>query len=642
MGVSSPTQDFWLCPHVPFKLNFQIAFLHTDEGITGVSSRVLWIGSETEAQQIGGASRDYGVVVARSVWDAVERVGETLMSAAVLRLPCEDCAPEEALYELLRADPGLPVIVHDPSGTVDDAIRLTRTGAYYVLLGELDLDRLESVIASALDRNSLRRLSAAVDQESEPWRRLLVGESRTMQQICDAIRLVAARRCTILISGETGTGKEVVARAIHMAGNRSHLPMVAVNCSALPANLIEAELFGHTRGAFTGAHTSRIGRFEQANHGTLFLDEIGDLPLGVQAKLLRVLQEQEFQRVGSSDTVRVDVRIIAASNMDLEQAVREHRFREDLFYRLNVVPINLPALRDRREDISLLLQHFVSKTCRAEGLPEKQISPETSDRLAALDWPGNVRQLEHAVEMAVAFTGDRRILYPSDFPVAASGRERPEPKRPWITVPEEGLDFDEVVSAFEKSLLDQALTHSGGNKARAADLLRIKRTTLLARIKTLEERFCMRSETAHSASQLARLQTASGTVLLVEHEAAVRRFMVSALTEQGYRVLEAATSSAALELYQCWRSNIDLMVADAGLPGMSGTDLARRIRRQSPFLPVLLIAGTADEADECYGAADVCSGFLTRPFAPQVLLARVADQLTASPRGNRNAEAVCA
>ena len=608
-----------------------------------MASRVLWIGDEAEALRAGSALREYGIVTAGSIWDAVERAGESSITAAVLHLPCADCAPEEALYELLRSDPGLPLIVHDQSGTVDDAIRLTRMGAFYVLLGDLDLDRLEAVIASALDRGRSRQVKAQGAEEAEPWRRLLVGESRTMQQICDAIRLVAARRCTILISGETGTGKEVVARAIHMAGNRSHLPMVAVNCSALPANLIEAELFGHTRGAFTGAHTSRVGRFEQANHGTLFLDEIGDLPLGVQAKLLRVLQEQEFQRVGSSETVRVDVRIIAASNMDLEQAVREHRFREDLFYRLNVVPIRLPALRDRREDIPLLLRHFVSKTCRAESLAEKQVSPETMDRLSAIDWPGNVRQLEHAVEMAVAFSGDRRILYPSDFPVAASGRERPEPKRPWITVPEEGLDFDEVVSDFEKSLLDQALTHSGGNKARAADLLHIKRTTLLARMKTLEERDCMRSRTAHSANQLARLQTATGTVLLVEHEAAVRRFMAVTLSEQGYRVLEAATSSAAFELYQCWRNGIDLMIADAGLPGMSGTELARRIRRQSPFLSVLMIAGTADDADECYSATDVCSGFLTRPFAPQALLARVADQLSA-PRANTAAaeRAVCA
>ncbi|MGD0616023.1 MAG: sigma 54-interacting transcriptional regulator [Bryobacteraceae bacterium] len=608
-----------------------------------MASRVLWIGDEAEALRAGSALREYGIVAAGSIWDAVERAGESSMTAAVLQLPCADCVPEEALYELLRSDPGLPLIVHDPSGTVDDAIRLTRMGAFYVLLGDLDLDRLEAVIASALDRGRSRQVKTQGAEEAEPWRRLLVGESRTMQQICDAIRLVAARRCTILISGETGTGKEVVARAIHMAGNRSHLPMVAVNCSALPANLIEAELFGHTRGAFTGAHTSRVGRFEQANHGTLFLDEIGDLPLGVQSKLLRVLQEQEFQRVGSSETVRVDVRIIAASNMDLEQAVREHRFREDLFYRLNVVPVRLPALRDRREDIPLLLQHFVGKTCRAESLAEKQISPETMDRLSAIDWPGNVRQLEHAVEMAVAFSGDRRILYPSDFPVAASGRERPEPKRPWITVPEEGLDFDEVVSDFEKSLLDQALTHSGGNKARAADLLHIKRTTLLARMKTLEERDCMRSRTAHSANQLARLHTATGTVLLVEHEAAVRRFMAVTLTEQGYRVLEAATSSAAFELYQCWRNGIDLMIADAGLPGMSGTELARRIRRQSPFLSVLMIAGTADDADECYSATDVCSGFLTRPFAPQALLARVADQLSATRSNTAAAErAVCA
>lgn len=311
-----------------------------------------------------------------------------------------------------------------------------------------------------------------------------------MLQICEIIQLVAAKRCTILISGETGTGKEVIAKAIHAASNRASQSLVSVNCTALPATLIESELFGHAKGAFTGAIFSRLGRFEQANRGSLFLDEIGDLPLEAQAKILRVLQEQEFQRVGSSETVRVDVRVIAASNVDLEQAVRERRFREDLYYRLNVVPIHLPPLRDRRDDIPLLLQHFLDKIRAAENAEPKQISPEAIEWLQQLPWPGNIRQLEHAVQMAFALSGDRRVLGPNDFLVRRpSSSERPAQSpmspTPLVQLPQEGLDFDEVVGSFELSLLNQALAASSGNKARAADLLKIKRTTLLAKMKSL-------------------------------------------------------------------------------------------------------------------------------------------------------------
>jgi transcriptional regulator with GAF, ATPase, and Fis domain len=312
-----------------------------------------------------------------------------------------------------------------------------------------------------------------------------------MLQVCEIIQLVAAKRCTILISGETGTGKEVIAKAIHAASNRASLPLVCVNCTALPATLIESELFGHTKGAFTGALNSRLGRFEQAHRGTLFLDEIGDLPLEAQSKILRVLQEQEFQRVGSSETVRVDVRVIAASNVDLEQAVRERRFREDLYYRLNVVPIHLLPLRDRREDIPLLLQFFLDKIRAAENAAPKQISAEAVECLQQLPWPGNVRQLEHAVQMAFALSGDRRVLCPNDFiirrPTAFSPSAAVETAAaaPLVRLPKGGLNFDEVVGSFELSLLNQALIVSGGNKARAADLLQIKRTTLLAKMKSL-------------------------------------------------------------------------------------------------------------------------------------------------------------
>ena len=320
------------------------------------------------------------------------------------------------------------------------------------------------------------------------WRRFLIGESRPILEICDIIHLIAAKRCTVLISGETGTGKEVIARAIHAASNRYAFPLVPVNCTALPSNLIESELFGHAKGAFTGAQFSRIGRFEQAHRGTVFLDEIGDLPLEAQSKLLRVLQEREFERVGGSETIRVDVRVIAASNVDLEAASRERKFREDLYYRLNVVPIHMPPLRERRSDIPLLLAYFLEKISDAEQLPLKRTSNDAVEYLQSLAWPGNVRQLEHAVQMAVALSGNREILHAADFRLPQkNARNALQPAVPLMTVPPDGLDFDEVVGEFERSLLNQALSLTGGNKSQAADLLRIKRTTLLAKLKTFEE-----------------------------------------------------------------------------------------------------------------------------------------------------------
>jgi transcriptional regulator with GAF, ATPase, and Fis domain len=312
-----------------------------------------------------------------------------------------------------------------------------------------------------------------------------------MVQVCEVIELIARKRCTVLISGETGTGKEVIAKAIHAASARAAQPLVAVNCTALPDTLIEAELFGHAKGAFTGAHAARVGRFEQANRGTLFLDEIGDIPLTFQAKLLRVLQEQELQRVGSSETVKLDVRVIAASNVDLEAAVAERRFRNDLYYRLNVVPIQLPPLRERREDIPLLVEFLLRKIHAADGGASKTISDDALDFLMHLDWPGNIRQLEHALQMAVALSGEREILQLRDFAgtrslrTQAADSTQPIPLR---QLPEDGLDLESEVTRFELSLLNQALAASGGNKARAANLLRIKRTTLLAKMKSLGER----------------------------------------------------------------------------------------------------------------------------------------------------------
>jgi transcriptional regulator with GAF, ATPase, and Fis domain len=323
------------------------------------------------------------------------------------------------------------------------------------------------------------------------WEKLLVGQSPEIRRVTEVLRRVAERRATVLITGETGTGKEVAARALHMAGPRRRRPFVPINCTALPENLLEAELFGHVRGAFTGAFQARTGRFEQAHGGTLFLDEIGDLPLDLQAKLLRVLQEREFQRLGSSETIKVDIRVVAATNCDLAERVRAGRFREDLYYRLNVVPVHLPPLRQRRDDIPLLARHFVEKICRQEEIPPKRITAAAMDSLCRCSWRGNVRQLENAVEMAIALSGDSLVLEPDDFRLTPPSDPKPLPAmNPVVAVPDDGLDYEHTVALIERSILEQALQKTGGNKKAAAEMLRLKRTTLSAKVRTLEAVGC--------------------------------------------------------------------------------------------------------------------------------------------------------
>jgi DNA-binding NtrC family response regulator len=299
---------------------------------------------------------------------------------------------------------------------------------------------------------------------------------------------VGGRRSTVLVTGETGTGKELAARALHLASPRSRGPWVAVNCNALPENLLEAELFGHVKGAFTGAIQNRAGRFEDAQGGTLFLDEIGDLALGLQTKLLRVLQERELQRVGSSETIRLNVRMIAATNCDLAQRVEQGRFREDLFYRLNVVPLHMPPLRQRRADIAGLAAHFVRKICRQEEIPCKSLTPEAAEWLSQQSWPGNVRQLENAVEMAVVLSADRQLLDAADFPLPATTHlpALTASMGPIVSVPDQGMDYEQTMAVIERSILEQALQKTGGNKKAAADMLRLKRTTLSAKVRSLE------------------------------------------------------------------------------------------------------------------------------------------------------------
>lgn len=326
---------------------------------------------------------------------------------------------------------------------------------------------------------------------TQPGRAVLVGESAAMARVAEIIELVGARRSTVLITGETGTGKEMAARAIHARSDRARQEFVAVNCTALPDNLLEAELFGHVKGAFTGALQGRIGRFEQAHLGTIFLDEIGDMPLDLQAKLLRVLQEREFQRLGSSETIKVDVRVIAASNVDLAEKVRLGRFREDLYYRINVVPLQMPPLRERRSDIPSLAEHLIEKLCKREGVERKHAGVAVMECLVAYAWPGNVRQLENCIETAITMSGDRTALRPEDFCITGSGSAVPRKENtsalvPSIALPHNGLDFDATVGQIELNLLEQALRRTGGNKKLAADMLGLKRTTLSAKLRSLE------------------------------------------------------------------------------------------------------------------------------------------------------------
>ncbi len=451
--------------------------------------RLLWIASN-EAGYTGPVNIPETVTLetAGTILAGVNFLRNCRLDAAIVNLPFADWTAEEILEELQRANAAVPVIIRDPHGTIADAIRLVKLGAFHYLGGGSDQQELARILEAAHKARASREETPACDgRQEQAWRQILVGASHSLRAVIETIRLISARRCTALITGETGTGKEVAARAIHMASARAAQPLVAVNCSALPESLLEAELFGHVKGAFTGAIHHRVGRFEQAHRGTLFLDEIGDMPLELQVKLLRVLQEREFQRIGSSETIRVDVRVIAASNVNLEERIHQRSFREDLYYRLNVVPLVMPPLRERLSDIPPLVHHFVEKICRQEEIPVRQVTPETIDRLCRFGWPGNVRQLENAVEMAVALSGDREILYPGDFRLPAIARMRPTAaaEGPMIAVPDDELDFEQTVGRIARSIIEQALRKTGGNKKQAAEMLRLKRTTLAAKMKSL-------------------------------------------------------------------------------------------------------------------------------------------------------------
>ncbi len=415
------------------------------------------------------------------VWTRSSEVLPHRLPAATQCIVAE--LPFSAAQTLLLSIVDVPVLIILDDFTHALAARLRAIGAFEVLPKGIAATELSEIIGQACAMFVSRR-PAPITTSSRSWRGALIGNCPAMESLADAIALIAERRSTVLITGETGTGKEVVARTLHQASGRKG-PLVSINCAALPEALLEAELFGHTKGAFTGAQQARVGRFEAAQRGTIFLDEIGEMPLDLQAKLLRVLQEREIQRLGSSETVAIDVRIIAATNADLLSKVEDGRFRQDLYFRLNVVPIHLPPLRERSGDLAKLAHHFVTKICTFERLPLKTISRAALARLEAHHWPGNIRELENTIERAIALSGHNTELASRDFMLPLQIRSYvPEARGP-IEIPEAGLDFEQIVAGIERGMIEQALRRTNGNKSAAADLLRLKRTTLGAKMRTL-------------------------------------------------------------------------------------------------------------------------------------------------------------
>ena len=450
-----------------------------------ISTRLLFLGSEGYNDFVRRGADEAGLVLeTASTWeDALSRLHRDVYAVVIAEHPFPKLVPADLLDTMRRnANPTMVVFLLGETVGVSEAGRLVKMGAYQCVDAATEFSTFVQVLEDALEE--VRSRHQVKSPSHEEWRKSLVGASPCMQDLARVIELVASRRCTVLITGETGTGKEMAAKAIHMASDRAHLPMVALNCSAIPEHLLEAELFGHTKGAFTGAIAARAGRFEEAHNSTLFLDEIGEMSIDLQAKLLRVLQEREVQRLGSSETIKVNVRVIAATNMDLGERVKQGKFREDLYYRLNVVPIEMPPLRERPGDIRLLARHFIAKVCRAEGIPMKEVFNEALNHLQWYSWPGNVRQLENVVEKAVIMSGDSDVLLPSDFTLPPD-QGRLDAMQPF-SVPEGGLDFAKAVTIFEKNILNEALRKTNGNKTMAADLLRLKRTTLVSKLRVLE------------------------------------------------------------------------------------------------------------------------------------------------------------
>lgn len=435
------------------------------------------------------------IVTAGTALKGIEMVRREKPDAVILDIRLPDLSGLDAFNQIREIDPRLPVIVITAFATTDTAIEAMKRGAFEYLLKPVDLGQLREVVDKAVELSRWRHVPAVF--EAEPFSgsaERIVGQSAAMQEVYKAVGRVAPQDINVLILGETGTGKELVARALFHHSRRHDRPYLAINCAAIPETLLESEMFGHERGAFTSADRRRIGKFEQANGGTIFLDEIGDMSSGVQAKVLRLLQEQQFERVGGNETLQADVRIIAATNQDLEALVAAGRFRKDLFYRLHGFTIRLPRLRDRLDDLPLLVEHFIKVFDQELGKEVHSVAPEAMRLLEAHDWPGNVRELESAIRFALLHSSGG-VLGPDSLPDTIN------PSRGFAAGPAdaEALDLVQLIRhlmlageshiyhkvglAVDRLVLTEVLRHAKGSQVHASELLGISRTTLRAKMR---------------------------------------------------------------------------------------------------------------------------------------------------------------
>ena len=440
---------------------------------------------QTLSESLEGAG--FAVAQCPDAAAARERLEAFAYDGLVIDLHLPDENGMTVLEDAVRRYPDLKPVVMTGFGGVAEAVEAIKRGAIDFLIKPFQLAQLARVLAAAVDQQRLRLENAELRAQLRGRFSFdnIVGRDRAMQELFSSLELIAPMNSTVLIQGETGTGKELVARTIHHHSPRAEHRFVAFNAAALPESLIEAELFGHAKGAFTGAVAARIGRFELAHKGTLFIDEVALMPLSTQVKLLRALQEREFERLGDSKTVKVDIRVIAATNADLRQLVKEGKFREDLYYRLTVIPVTLPPLRARRGDISLLAQHMIKKSCRENGMKEKTLTQEALRVLMSYPWPGNVRQLENAIEHAVVMSAAADEVRAEALPDEIR-TPTVDDFHPAVTIPDEGLDFTSVVSQLERDLIMRCLEKTGGNKRQAARLLNLSRTTFIDKLQRLQ------------------------------------------------------------------------------------------------------------------------------------------------------------
>jgi DNA-binding NtrC family response regulator len=429
---------------------------------------------------IGEWARDQGfhALEASGGDDALAKVRERCVDVVLLDLRLGQEDGMDVLRQLRGEDPALPVIMLTGHGTMAHAVEATRLGAFHFVTKPPDLDELGVIVARALEHARLQR--EVEHWRSDPRGHVLVGESLALKDVLHRLeRAARSDTATVLIRGETGVGKELMARQLHARSARATGPFIDLNCSAIPEQLLESELYGHERGAFTDAKRFRKGLFELAHHGTLFLDEIGEMAPQLQAKLLRVLESRTFRRVGGSEDVRVDVRVVAATHRDLRRLVEEGRFREDLYFRLNVVPIDIPPLRERRDDVPALAEHFMVRLCAELGRPVAQIEPEAMAALSAYAWPGNIRELKNALERMVLLEADDAIRL-EHLPPEITGVRAPEPGGLGEALPSGQV---RPLAEVERLAIEQALAVCGGNKTRAATQLGISRQTLRTKLK---------------------------------------------------------------------------------------------------------------------------------------------------------------